>query len=540
MIITTTGDRVQDRRLESGGRQGRLPQGDRGGACSRGEVDLAVHSLKDVPDGAARRPAPVRDPGAGRPARRAPARRRAAACATCPPGARIGTTSLRRRAQVLRAAARPRRAGPARQRGHADPASCARGASTRSCSPWPAWLRLGRAGEVTRGARARRAAAGARAGRDRARVPRGRRGTAAAVAPLASRADGARGDGGARRSWPRSAAAATCRSARTRGRTASAAAARVRGREDGSSRRPRRAQRRGSGRARPRRSRRTSGPRGGGAAAASERSAPLPAGASLVTRQPGAGGRARGAPAGPRAPTVIEVPLSRSRRPRTPAPLRRRAARGSTATTGSCSPAPTRCARSADDASASLARVPPGAEDRDRSAPSTTRALRGASPGVAVALEPPTDFRAEGLLAAFEAVDGAGGSRFSCPPPTAPATSWPTGCAARGARWTWSTAYRTVAPAGACGARPARPWPRASTWSRFASPSAVEGFVGRVPPEGRRGRGPPSSVPSPSRRCPDRPASTCAWWPSPSTAEGLVAGDRAHCRSSQRLDTSAC
>jgi hydroxymethylbilane synthase len=47
-VITTTGDRVQDRRLESvGGKGAFLKEIEE--AMMAGEVDLAVHSLKDVP-----------------------------------------------------------------------------------------------------------------------------------------------------------------------------------------------------------------------------------------------------------------------------------------------------------------------------------------------------------------------------------------------------------------------------------------------------------------------------------------------------------
>ena len=70
VIITTTGDRVQDRRLEAvGGKGAFLKEIEE--ALLAGEVDLAVHSLKDVPtalpDGLRARG----DPGARRPARRA-------------------------------------------------------------------------------------------------------------------------------------------------------------------------------------------------------------------------------------------------------------------------------------------------------------------------------------------------------------------------------------------------------------------------------------------------------------------------------------
>jgi hydroxymethylbilane synthase len=97
-VITTTGDRVQDRRLESvGGKAAFLKEIEE--AMLAGEVDLAVHSLKDVPtalpDGlrlcAVLERADPRDAllsaGGGR-------------LADLPPGSRIGTSSLRRQSQV--------------------------------------------------------------------------------------------------------------------------------------------------------------------------------------------------------------------------------------------------------------------------------------------------------------------------------------------------------------------------------------------------------------------------------------------------------
>jgi hydroxymethylbilane synthase len=97
VVITTTGDRIQDRRLESvGGKGAFLKEIEE--ALLADEVDLAVHSLKDVPtalpDGlglvAILERADPRDvllsagPGLD----------------GLPRGARVGTTSLRRRAQV--------------------------------------------------------------------------------------------------------------------------------------------------------------------------------------------------------------------------------------------------------------------------------------------------------------------------------------------------------------------------------------------------------------------------------------------------------
>ncbi len=97
-IITTTGDRIQDRRLETVGGKGAFLKEIEEALLAR-EVDLAVHSLKDVPT---ELPAGLHlvamleraDPRdvllSSGPGLRA-----------LPAGARIGTTSLRRRAQVL-------------------------------------------------------------------------------------------------------------------------------------------------------------------------------------------------------------------------------------------------------------------------------------------------------------------------------------------------------------------------------------------------------------------------------------------------------
>jgi hydroxymethylbilane synthase len=97
-VITTTGDRIQDRRLEAvGGKGAFLKEIEE--ALLAGQVDLAVHSLKDVPtalpDGlhlvALLERADPRDALLSTGAR----------LRELPTGARIGTTSLRRRAQLL-------------------------------------------------------------------------------------------------------------------------------------------------------------------------------------------------------------------------------------------------------------------------------------------------------------------------------------------------------------------------------------------------------------------------------------------------------
>ena len=103
VLITTTGDRIQDRRLlEVGGKQ--LFTKEIEEALLDGRVDLAVHSMKDVP---AEQPAglvlaaiPERED-----ARDAFVSRDHASLMALPQGARVGTASLRRQAQLL--AARP-------------------------------------------------------------------------------------------------------------------------------------------------------------------------------------------------------------------------------------------------------------------------------------------------------------------------------------------------------------------------------------------------------------------------------------------------
>jgi hydroxymethylbilane synthase len=97
--ITTTGDRIQDRRLESvGGKGAFLKEIEE--AMLAGEVDLAVHSLKDVPTGL---PEGLRlcavleraDP------RDALLSAQGAGLRGLPEGSRVGTSSLRRQCQVL-------------------------------------------------------------------------------------------------------------------------------------------------------------------------------------------------------------------------------------------------------------------------------------------------------------------------------------------------------------------------------------------------------------------------------------------------------
>jgi hydroxymethylbilane synthase len=94
-VITTTGDRVLDRRLESvGGKGAFLKEIEE--AMLAGEVDLAVHSLKDVPTGlpAGLSLCAVLERADPRDALLSSGRR----LADLPPGARVGTASPRRQA----------------------------------------------------------------------------------------------------------------------------------------------------------------------------------------------------------------------------------------------------------------------------------------------------------------------------------------------------------------------------------------------------------------------------------------------------------
>jgi hydroxymethylbilane synthase len=145
-IITTTGDRIQDRRLESvGGKGAFLKEIEE--AMLAGEVDLAVHSLKDVPTTL---PAGLRlaavleraDP------RDALVSAGGARFADLPAGSIIGTSSLRRQCQVR--ALRPD-LGVADLRGNVDTRiqKLREGRCDAILLALAGLTRLGRAGETT-------------------------------------------------------------------------------------------------------------------------------------------------------------------------------------------------------------------------------------------------------------------------------------------------------------------------------------------------------------------------------------------------------
>lgn len=103
VIISTSGDRIQDRPLHEFGGKGLFTK-ELELALLRGEIDFAVHSYKDVPV-----TMPLVDTAqlmiAAVPAREDPrdvlASPRAKSLADLPTGAKVGTSSLRRQAQVL-------------------------------------------------------------------------------------------------------------------------------------------------------------------------------------------------------------------------------------------------------------------------------------------------------------------------------------------------------------------------------------------------------------------------------------------------------
>jgi hydroxymethylbilane synthase len=100
VTIRTTGDRVQNRLLAEIGGKGLFSK-EIEEALLAGKIDLAVHSLKDLetwlPDGLVIACVPPRDDP-----RDAFVSARAASLASLPRGAKVGTASLRRQAQLLR------------------------------------------------------------------------------------------------------------------------------------------------------------------------------------------------------------------------------------------------------------------------------------------------------------------------------------------------------------------------------------------------------------------------------------------------------
>ena len=144
---------------------------------SRAGDDRLRRALDEGPAGAARARARARRGAARAPIRATCSSARAAGgLAALPAGARVGTASVRRRAQLLRA---PRRdldgRAAARQRRHAPRQARARASVDAIVLAAAGLARLGVDEPATRAARDGRVPAGDRAGRARARVPRRRR-----------------------------------------------------------------------------------------------------------------------------------------------------------------------------------------------------------------------------------------------------------------------------------------------------------------------------------------------------------------------------
>jgi uroporphyrinogen-III synthase len=106
--------------------------------------------------------------------------------------------------------------------------------------------------------------------------------------------------------------------------------------------------------------------------------------------------------------------------------------------------------------------------------PSTSRAIRETL-GIEPALEPPSDFRAEGLLRAFDPIDVTG-RRVLLPVSDRARDALAQGLRARGARVDVVVAYRTVAPPAAAAAL-AHALSEGADLVTLASPSAVEALL---------------------------------------------------------------
>jgi uroporphyrinogen III methyltransferase/synthase len=151
--------------------------------------------------------------------------------------------------------------------------------------------------------------------------------------------------------------------------------------------------------------------------------------------------------------------------------------------------------------------------------PATSEMIREAFPSHAIDREPPSDFRAEGLLAAFADAEVAG-HRFLLPVSDRAREVLADGLAARGGLVDRVVAYRTVTPAEA-GPVLSRALAEGVDVVTFASPSAVESFVTLAP---NGGAGAPAAVIGPVTEARARAAGLeILAVAQPSTAEGLVA-----------------
>jgi len=168
--------------------------------------------------------------------------------------------------------------------------------------------------------------------------------------------------------------------------------------------------------------------------------------------------------------------------------------------------------------------VPPRLAGRGRRlasiGPSSSVALRAAFPDDRIDLQPVAEFRAAGLLRAFEGARGVRGSRVLLPASSRAGEELPAGLRALGARVDVVVAYETVEPDGLASAVE-RCLAEGFDLAIFASPSAVEAFSDAA---GEAVRGLPAAVIGPTTEAAARAAGFAVKaMASPSTTEGLVA-----------------
>ena len=285
----------------------------------------------------------------------------------------------------------------------------------------------------------------------------------------------------------------------------------------------------GRQRARARRARRGRSPRRSGRALAddllargarellphdgSAHGGPLAGRRILVTRRPEpvvARSCARSATGAPRSSSCPAIEIGPARGP---AAARRRACARSTATTGSSSRAPTRCARCAIAWARSACLPSRSGGPRIASVgPATTEAVRARFPAERSALEPAGDVPRGRPRRGVRPRSAAPASGSCFPLSDRARDELALGLRELGAEVDVVVAYRTVAPPDLGRASVGRCLDQGFDAVTFASPSAVEGFAGAAGREGPGAGRRPSSARRPRPR-PAPPASTCG--PSP-------------------------
>jgi uroporphyrinogen III methyltransferase/synthase len=152
--------------------------------------------------------------------------------------------------------------------------------------------------------------------------------------------------------------------------------------------------------------------------------------------------------------------------------------------------------------------------------PSTSEACRLAFPADAIGLQPESEFRAAGLLRAFAAGTTLAGARVLLPASSRARNELPGGLRDLGAVVDVVEAYRIGEPADLA-EMVGRAFDPGFDAATFASPSAVEGFVGAA---GERARGCAAVVIGPTTEAAARAAGLQVRAVArPSTSEGLVA-----------------